>query len=231
MREIAKGRSTASAAVARPGERIEHPVAVELLIERLLAAQPQCGVALLDDGLAVAGARIREALVGIGVARRAVAIRVALIVDGEGLRNRRGQQRQAERGSQNGQAMTRCRMLHGDLTLARSGKPTSTIWPQGGECKFPPPLRARGTAQAKRALPLRSSLAGGRTHKRADVLVPLRVERGIGTRAQPHHFAGVIFVGIEIPGSRLDFDRSDFVLPALFAETGLIAVDRGRQAL
>src|SRR5476651_1180373 len=139
MREIAKGRSTASAAVARPGERIEHPVAVVFLIERLLAAKAQRGVALLDDGLAVAGTRIREALVGIGIARRAFAIGVALVVDGEGLRNRRGQQRQAERGGRDGQAMTRCKqrqMLHGDLTLARSGKPTSTIWPHGGECKF-----------------------------------------------------------------------------------------------
>src|ERR1039457_5659160 len=38
---------------------------------------------------------------------------------------------------------------------------------------------------------VRSSLGGGGTHEGADVFGPLRVERGIGTGAQPHHFAGI----------------------------------------
>src|ERR1039457_6487116 len=147
-----------SAVLARPVDRIEYPVGVVALVEAaLLAAEPECGVALLDRGLA--GAGTREAGVGIDVARGAVAIGIALIVDGEGVRRGRGQQGQAEGGGQHGQAMTRWgrrQMLHDGLMDGRSGKAARTIWPDGGECKFPPPLRARGTVPARR------TLSGGR---------------------------------------------------------------------
>ena len=43
-------------------------------------------------GAQAVAAAVREPLVRIGIARRAVAIGAALVVDGEGLRNRRGQQ-------------------------------------------------------------------------------------------------------------------------------------------
>src|ERR1035441_5983996 len=86
-----------SAVLARPVDRIEYPVGVVALVEAaLLAAEPEGGVALLDRGLA--GAGTREALVGIAVARRAVAVGIALIVDGEGVRRGRGQQGQPEGG-------------------------------------------------------------------------------------------------------------------------------------
>src|ERR1039457_6516992 len=117
-----KAGTAHSAFAVRPGVRIEHPVGVVALVEgTLLAAEPECGVALLDRGLAVAGTR--EAGVGIDVARGAVAIGIALIVDGEGMR--RG-------GGQHGQAMTRWRrrqMLHDGLMDGRSGKAARTICP------------------------------------------------------------------------------------------------------
>ena len=75
---------TASAVIARPSVRIEHPTGVVALVERRLIAEPQGGVALLDCSLAVAGAR--EALVRIGVARGAITVAVALVVDGKGVR-------------------------------------------------------------------------------------------------------------------------------------------------
>src|ERR1039458_2337960 len=71
---------TASAVIARPSVRFEHLIGAVTLVERRLAAEPEGGVALLECGLAVAGAR--EALVGIGVARGAIAVGVALIGDG-----------------------------------------------------------------------------------------------------------------------------------------------------
>ena len=95
---------TASAVIARPSVRFEHLVGVVALVERRLVAEPQGGVALLDRGLAVVGAR--EALVGIGVARGAIAVGVALIVDGEGVRCGHCQKRQAKGGDQHRQAMT-----------------------------------------------------------------------------------------------------------------------------
>src|SRR5664279_5709523 len=148
-----KAGTACSAFAFRPGERIEHPVGVVALVEgTLLAAEPEGGVALLDRGLA--GAGTREAGVGIGVARRAVAIGIALVVDGEGVRRGRGQ---------HGQAMTRWgrrQMLHDGLMDGRSGKAARTIWPDGGECKFPPPLRARGTVPSRRTLSGVRHLAG-----------------------------------------------------------------------
>src|ERR1035437_6895036 len=149
-----KAGTARSAFAVRPGVRIEHLVGVIALVEgTLLAAEPEGGIALLDRGLAVAGTR--EAGVGIGVARGAVAVGVALVFDGEGVRRGRGQHRQAEGGGQHGQAMTRWRrrqMLHDGLMDGRSGKATRTIWLDGGECKFPPPLRARGTVPSRRTL-------------------------------------------------------------------------------
>src|ERR1039458_1340244 len=119
-----KAGTAHSAFVVRPGVRIEHPVGVVALVEgTLLAAEPEGGVALLDRGLAVAGTR--EAGVGIGVARRAVAIGIALVVDGEGVRRGRGQQGQAEGGGQHGQSLTRWRrrqMLHDGIMDGRSAK-------------------------------------------------------------------------------------------------------------
>src|SRR5664280_359571 len=143
-----KAGTACSAFAVRPGVRIEHPVGVVALVEgTLLAAEPEGGVALLDRGLA--GAGTREALVGIDVARGAVAVGIALIVDGEGVRRGRGQQRQAEGQAkgQHGRAMTRWRrrqMLHDGLMDGRSGKAARTIWPDGGECKFPPPCGRGG---------------------------------------------------------------------------------------
>src|ERR1035441_11025687 len=126
-----KSGTAASAVIVRPGERIEHPVGVVALVEgALLAAEPEGGVALLDRGLA--GAGTREALVGIDVARRAVAVGIALIVDGEGVRRGRGEQGQPEGGGQHGQAVTRRRrrqMLHDGLMDGRSGNAVRTIWP------------------------------------------------------------------------------------------------------
>src|ERR1017187_9365802 len=94
-----------------------------------------------------------------------------------------------------------------------------------------PALAGEGNSAVKTDAIWRSSLGGGGTHERADVFGPLRVERGIGTGAQPHHFAGIVFVGIEVPGSRLDLERGDLVLPAILAERRLIFCGRGRQAL
>src|ERR1019366_3975681 len=87
---------TASAVIARPSVRFEHLIGAVTLVERRLAAEPEGGVALLECGLAVAGAR--EALVGIGVARGAIAVGVALIVGGEGMRCGHCQKRQAMTG-------------------------------------------------------------------------------------------------------------------------------------
>src|SRR5664280_211110 len=95
----------------------------------------------------------------------------------------------------------------------------------------PPALAGEGNSAVKTDAIWRSSFGGGGTHERADVFGPLRVERGIGTGAQPHHFAGIVFVGIEVPGSRLDLERGDLVLPAILAERRLIFCGRGRQAL
>src|ERR1035441_6858556 len=97
--------------------------------------------------------------------------------------------------------------------------------------KIPPAFAGEGNSAVKTDAIWRSSLGGGGTHERADVFGPLRVERGIGTGAQPHHFAGIVFVGIEVPGSRLDLERGDLVLPAILAERRLIFCGRGRQAL
>src|SRR5450830_82189 len=94
-----------------------------------------------------------------------------------------------------------------------------------------PALAGEGNSAVETSASVRSSLGGGGTHERDDVFGPLRVERGIGTGAQPHHFAGIILVGIEVPGSRLDLERGDLVLPAIFAERRLIFCGRGRQAL
>src|ERR1039458_3794559 len=152
---------TASAVIARPSVRFEHLVGAVTLVERRLAAEPEGGVALLDRGLAVAGAR--EALVGIGVARSAIAVGVALVVDGEGVRCGHCQKRQAKGGDQHGQAMTgrrRRQMLHDGLMHVRSGKAARTIWLHGGECKFPPPLRATGTLPSRRMLPCVRHLPG-----------------------------------------------------------------------
>src|SRR5450759_2524237 len=99
------------------------------------------------------------------------------------------------------------------------------------QMQIPPALTAEGNSAVKTDAIWRSSLGGGGTHERADVFGPLRVERGIGTGAQPHHFAGIVLVGIEVPGSRLDLERGDLVLPAIFAERRLIFCGRGRQAL
>jgi hypothetical protein len=126
-----KAGTACSAFAFRPGERIEHPVGVVALVEgALLAAEPEGGVALLDRGLA--GAGTREALVGIAVARRAVAVGIALVFDGEGVSRGRGQQGQPEGGGQHGQTVTRGRrrqMLHDGLMDGRSGKAARTIWP------------------------------------------------------------------------------------------------------
>src|SRR5450759_5722346 len=97
--------------------------------------------------------------------------------------------------------------------------------------QMPPALAGEGNSAVETSASVRSSLGGGGTHERADVLVPLRVERGIGTGAQPHHFASIGLVGIEVPGSRLDLERCDLILPAILAERSLIFIDRGRQAL
>src|ERR1017187_1685388 len=99
------------------------------------------------------------------------------------------------------------------------------------QMQIPPALAGEGNSAVKTDAIWRSSLGGGGTHERADVFVPLRVERRIGTGAQPHHFAGIGLVGIEVPGSRLDLERGDLVLPAILAERSLIFIDRGRQAL
>src|ERR1017187_10229752 len=99
------------------------------------------------------------------------------------------------------------------------------------QMQIPPALAGEGNSAVKTDAIWRSSLGGGGTHERADVFGPLRVERGIGTGAQPHHFAGIVFVGIEVPGSRLDLERGDLVLPAILAERRLIFCGRGRQAL
>ena len=123
MKAVKKACAARSAIVGptRPAEWIENPVGVVVLVDRaLLATEPEGGVALLKRGLATAGAR--KLLVGIGIARRAVAIGIALVVDGEGVRRGRGRQRQAERGGQNGHAMTQWaqrRMLHDGLTDVR----------------------------------------------------------------------------------------------------------------
>src|ERR1039458_1192002 len=118
---------TASAVIARPSVRFEHLVGAVTLVERRLAAEPEGGFALLECGLAVAGAR--EALVGIGVARGAIAVGVALIVDSEGMRCGHCQKRQAKGGDQHGQAMTgrrRRQMLHDGLMHVRSGNAART---------------------------------------------------------------------------------------------------------
>src|ERR1035437_695023 len=141
---------TASAVIARPSVRFEHLVGAVTLVERRLAAEPEGGVALLDRGLAIVGAR--EALVGIGVARGAIAVGVALVVDGEGVRCGHCQKRQAKGGDQHGQAMTgrrRRQMLHDGLMHVRSGKAARTIWLHGGECKSPAFARLAGS-RAKR---------------------------------------------------------------------------------
>src|ERR1039458_970303 len=145
---------TASAVIARPSVRFEHLVGAVTLVERRLAAEPEGGIALLDRGLAVAGAR--EALVGIGVARGAIAVGVAMVVDGEGVRCGHCQKRQAKGGDQHGQAMTgrrRRQMLHDGLMHVRSGKAARTIWLHGGECKSPrlgPARRKPGQERAHR---------------------------------------------------------------------------------
>jgi hypothetical protein len=97
--------------------------------------------------------------------------------------------------------------------------------------QIPPALTGGGNAQARRAQGTRSSLAEGGTHEGADVLAPFRVERRISAGATPYHFAAVILVGIEVPGSRFDFDRGDLVLPTAFTKPGLILVGRSRHAL
>ena len=74
-------KTETAAVITQPRVRIEHLVGVVAPVKRRLAAEPEGGAALLDCGLAVAGAR--EALVGISVARGAVAVGVALVVDGK----------------------------------------------------------------------------------------------------------------------------------------------------
>src|SRR6185437_4978166 len=81
-RHSRRNRADKSAILARPAKRLEHPAVVVTLIERRPAAELQCGVALPKRRLAVAGAR--EPRVGIGVARAAVGVGVALGVHGEG---------------------------------------------------------------------------------------------------------------------------------------------------
>lgn len=63
------------------------------------------------------------------------------------------------------------------------------------------------------------------------MLAPFGVKRAVRADAQPHHVAAVILVGIEVPGSRLDLQRGDLVLPASFAESLLALLDRRRQTL
>src|SRR6185312_3532177 len=91
---FAGGRSAAVAV-----ERIKQVVRVVILVRRTLAAEAQRGVAVLDDGLAVAVAavlRCRRAVARIRIDQRRAAGHALRALEGEGMRGG------AERGNRGG---------------------------------------------------------------------------------------------------------------------------------